>query len=193
MKKTPLKVGFDLDGVILYNPIRIARPLLSFFRLVLLNKPNIKFYIPKSTPEKFLWYLIHKSSFIPARGYKRLKKLVRSNKISAYLITGRYDALKSDFDVWKNKLDSKSIFKMALCNKNNLQPHEFKKQMIEKYDLDFFVEDNWDIINLLSENKKEKLTILWITNLFDQFIPFKNKFSSLNKVIDYLEERFKFR
>ena len=82
---------------------------------------------------------------------------------------------------------------MTLYNKNNLQPHEFKSQMIKKYQLDYFIEDNWDIINLLSENKNNSLKILWITNSLDRFIPYKYKFTSLNKIIDYLEEELKFR
>jgi|SRR3990167_5737208 len=191
MKKTPLKVGFDLDGVILYNPIRIARPIFSFFRHTILNKPKKKFYIPKNNLGKVIWFLIHKSSFMPANGYKRLKKLVKNKKIQAYLITGRYSALKSDFDAWKNKLNTKSIFKMTLYNKNNLQPHEFKNQMIKKYKLDYFIEDNFDIINLLSKN--DDLKILWITNLFDRFINYEYKFTSLNKTLDYLEKELKFR
>jgi len=191
MKKKPLKVGFDLDGVILYNPARVARPILSLFRKLLIHKPKKHFYIPKSKPEELFWYLLHKTSIMPAKGYKRLKKLIQDKKIKAYLITGRYNALKSDFEEWTDKIDAKSNFTASLYNKKNKQPHMFKKEMIEKLDLDIFVEDNWDIIKLLSENKRKSLSILWITNFLDKLIPYPQKFSSLDEVVDYLEKRLK--
>ena len=187
MVKTPLKVGFDLDGVILYNPLRIVRPILSFFRNTIIKKPKKEFYIPKSLTEKFIWYLIHKSSLKPARGYGRIEKLKKTKKITPYLITGRYNALESDFENWKKRIDAESVFVKCLYNKNSIQPHEFKKQMIKKYNLDIFVEDNWDIINLLNNNNGH-FKILWVTNYFDRLKKYQFKFASLNKVLDYLED-----
>jgi len=192
MKKEPLKVGFDLDGVILYNPARVARPILSLFRNIFLHKPKKQFYIPQSIIGKLFWSILHKTSFRPASGYERIKKLVDENKINAYLITGRYRVLKSDFEDWTDKLNAKSVFTEVLYNKNNKQPHEFKKQVIEKLNLDIFVEDNWDIIKLLAQEKRNSLTILWITNFLDRVIPYQYKFSSLNQIVDFLEKRFKF-
>ncbi|MEX1052412.1 MAG: hypothetical protein WEC80_01030 [Patescibacteria group bacterium] len=190
--KKELKVGFDLDGVILYNPARVARPILALFRKLFIHKPKSHFYIPQSSVEKLFWFLLHKTSFKPAYGYKRLINLVKNKKIKAYLITGRYSSLKSDFIDWTDKLDAKSVFTKVLYNKNNKQPHKFKEDMIKKYNLDVFVDDNWDIVQLLSEKKRKALTILWITNFLDQTILFPNKFRSLNQVIDYLEKKLKF-
>ena len=192
MKKEPLKVGFDLDGVILYNPARVARPILSLFRNIFLHKQKKHFYIPQSIIGKLFWSILHKTSIRPARCYERIKKLVDENKIKAYLITGRYRVLQSDFEDWTDRLNAKSVFTEVLYNKNNKQPHEFKKQVIEKLNLDIFVEDNWDIIKLLTQKKRNSLTILWITNFLDRVIPYQNKFSSLNQIMDFLEKRFKF-
>ena len=100
--------------------------------------------------------------------------------------------LQSDFEDWTDRLNAKSVFTEVLYNKNNKQPHEFKKQVIEKLNLDIFVEDNWDIIKLLTQKKRNSLTILWITNFLDRVIPYQNKFSSLNQIMDFLEKRFKF-
>lgn len=38
MAKKPLKVGFDLDGVILYNPVRVLRPFSAFTSKLLFHK-----------------------------------------------------------------------------------------------------------------------------------------------------------
>jgi len=58
--------------------------------------------------------------------------------------------------------------------------------MINKLDLDIFVEDNWDIVKHL-KMKNEKLKIYWIYNIFDRSINYKYKFSSLKNVINYLK------
>jgi hypothetical protein len=190
MTKKPIKIGFDLDGVILYNPIRIVRPILSFFRKTVIKKEKKIFYIPETRIEKMFWFLLHKTSFTPAKGYKKLQFLVSKKRIQAYLITGRYSALESDFISWTKKLNAKSTFVKFVYNIKNKQPHEFKKLMIAKYNLDVFVDDNWDIVNLLSKNKKQGLKILWITNLLDQFISYKYKFYNLDQVLDFIEKKY---
>lgn len=189
MKKS-LKVGFDLDGVILYNPARIARAPLAFIWTQVFKKEKREFYIPKSKPEELFWYLLHKTSLFPARGYNKLKELVEEGKIEAYLITGRYHALESDFDEWIEKLDAKKYFAQAVYNDHNEQPHVFKKRMIEKFNLDIFVEDNWDIIRLLNNKKERSFKIFWLSNLLDRFIPYPYKFFSFREVVDYLSNSF---
>jgi len=47
MPKRPLRVGFDLDGVLLYNPARIARPLVAFVKKHFLKKRTKLFLYPK--------------------------------------------------------------------------------------------------------------------------------------------------
>ncbi|KXK10326.1 MAG: hypothetical protein UZ22_OP11002000840 [Microgenomates bacterium OLB23] len=56
MKK--LKVGFDLDGVVLYNPARIVRAPVVRFKHIFLPKKEKVFYVPSTPPEKnFLWHI----------------------------------------------------------------------------------------------------------------------------------------
>jgi hypothetical protein len=187
VEKRPLKVGFDLDGVILYNPVRTVRPVLALIRRLLIRKKKTSFYIPKSKLEKIMWFIIHKSSLFLAPGVKDLQKLIEEGKIEAYLISGRYDSLKGDFDKWMEKIEAQKYFKAYLHNKNEEQPYAFKKRMIAKYKLDYFVEDNWDIIQLLNgDNSPTK--ILWVSNLLDQFTHYERQFHSLRDAIGYLEK-----
>ncbi|MBI2052008.1 hypothetical protein HYT33_04600 [Candidatus Roizmanbacteria bacterium] len=184
MKKRTLKVGFDLDGVILYNPLRTARPILAYLRQFVIKSEKKSFYIPKTLPEKLFWFILHKSSIWPAPGLTQLKDLLKKRQIEAYVITGRYDSLTPDFERWMERLDAKNHFVHFVCNKKNEQPHEFKKRMIQKFKLDLFVEDNWDIVHLLDSGTGAR--ILWLTNALDRRISYPYKFTNLKQVVDYL-------
>ena len=189
MKQEPLKVGFDLDGVILYNPARVARPILAFLSNQVLHKQKKEFYIPKTPFAEWFWQMLHKTSLTPSPAYKSVQKLISEGKIEAYLITGRYHTLESDFDHWLDKLDARSYFQSCVYNKDNEQPHIFRKRMIEMFGVNIFIEDNWDIVRLLNENsgRKKPLTVLWVTNFLDQFIPYPYKYFSLKGAVEYVE------
>ena len=182
-----LKVGFDLDGVILDNPVRTFRAFakaLKFIKPIIFGQKKEPFYYPKSSWEKFLWWLLHKTSWRINPAFPLLETVVKKRKIKAYIITGRYSCLKDDFEKWKNKLNRKKIFSGIFINKNDLQPHEFKIKMIKKLKLDIFVEDNWDIIEKLNSHTSAK--IFWLTNIFDQFIPYNFKFKNLKEIIEFI-------
>lgn len=192
--KQPLKVGFDLDGVILYNPIRVLRPLSAFISKLIFKKKTTNFFIPQSPFAKFIWYLLHKSSFIPANGLNELRKLVQEGKVEAHLITGRYASLTNDFESWMKGLDADHIFASQSHNIKNEQPHIFKQNLIKKLGLDIFVEDNWDIVRELREVTGSKLQatgktrIFWITNLLDRHIPHEHKFYNLRGALRRIRE-----
>ena len=123
MVRSKLKVGFDLDGVILYNPIRTFRPFASFFKFLkpyLFHENAESFYFPNSNLEKFVWRQLHKTSFKVADGYQMIYELVKKGLFDAYLITSRYDFLKRDFEYWVKKIKAKKIFKGCYYNKTNM-------------------------------------------------------------------------
>ena len=188
----PLKVGFDLDGVILYNPIRFVRPiakLLKPLKSFILKQKEEFFYYPESNVEQFLFRLLHKTSFMPDLALKDIKKLVMANKIKAYIITGRYSFLKKDYEIWLKKIKAKTIFIKCYQNQNDLQPNEFKEIMIKKLNLDVYVEDNWDIVQKLNHQSASWRTkIFWLTNILDRHIPYSYKFTNLKKALEYLKK-----
>ena len=193
MKKTPLKVGFDLDGVLLYNPARIFRPVTQFFKKQL--KPNSKkrthFYFPKSKIEVFIWKLVHWSSMFLADGFSEIKTLKEKDLAESFIITIRYDCLKKDFYSWLKKMKANEIFKSSFHNKDNIQPHIFKEKMINKLQLDYFFEDNWDIVKHL--NNKTKAKIYWISNPLDSGIEYPLKFYAFKDAINHLKKTLKNR
>lgn len=184
-----LKVGFDLDGVILYNPLRIFRCLAKKFlkplKASLLHQDKSSFYLPKTNLEKFLWKIIHWSSFKINGGYDDIKRLSKNKKIKLYLITGRYGFLEADYKKWLDKIEAKKVFVKCHLNKNNLQPNQFKENLIKKLKLDAYVEDNFDIIEKLNHHTKAK--IIWLSNLADKNISYDLKFFSLKEIGRFLK------
>ncbi len=186
MKKQRLRVGFDLDGVLLYNPARIVRPFIVFFKKIFLPKEQNKFHLPKNRIEKLIWLFLHKSSFMTAPGLSEIKKLVMEKKIEAFIVSGRYDSLKEDFNKWLEKIDARKYFSGHYYNSQDEQPHIYKERMIKKLKLDIFVEDNWDIVNHLHNDYKQKTKIFWIYNIFDRSIDYPYKFAHLKKAVEFI-------
>lgn len=183
-RPSPLRVGFDMDGVLLYNPTRVIRPLVSFIKRIFLHKKKLRFYYPKTNYEKIFWRLVHKSSFINAQGIHEITRLVNDGEIEAYLITARYNFLGSTVEGWVKKNKLEKTFKGVFYNSKDEQPHEFKERMIKMLNLDIYVEDNFDIVNYLA--KKTSSEIFWIYNILDKETPFPKKFPHLKNVIDIL-------
>ncbi|NTU73048.1 hypothetical protein HGB07_02640 [Candidatus Roizmanbacteria bacterium] len=187
MSENLLKVGFDLDGVILYNPVRNVRPIIAKAKKMILHKSKVGFYVPKTPLEQFLWYLIHKSSFIPAPGMKELYAALADKKFEAHIVTARFDCLKDDFLNWVKKIKADTHFTSYIHNAENEQPHIFKKKMIEKLDLDIFIDDNWDIVQYLQkEFKGTHRRVYWIYNFFDRHLEYPHKFPHMKQAVEHI-------
>lgn len=186
MAKKPLKVGFDLDGVILYNPARTVRPLVALFKKVVLGKNKVKFYVPNTPAQQNLWKLFHKSSLFTAAGFDEIEKLVKKGEIEAYVITARYDFLKEDFHKWLKSKNADKYLKGWFHNKNNEQPHLYKEAKFRELGLDVFVEDNFDIVSHLAKKFPDK-AILWIYNILDKKQEHKTKFPGLKQAIEHIK------
>jgi len=187
MKKQPLRIGFDLDGVLLYNPVRIIRPFIALFKDVFLRKNSLAFYYPTSPLAQRMWKLFHKSSIYIAPGINDIKELVQKNKIKAYIITARYSFLGPSLITWAKKNGFDVIFSQIYFNKDDEQPHLFKENKIKELNLDFFIEDNWDIVNHLSHSHKLGCRIFWIYNIFDRQITYPYKYPYLAKVMAHIK------
>jgi hypothetical protein len=181
----PLKVGFDLDGVILYNPIRIFRPFISTFKRDILKIKKTKFKIPRTPFEKKVFTLLHKTSLFIAPGYSDLIQLIKDGKIEAYLITGRFSFLKKDTQVWLQKMNATQYFKQWYYNRHDEQPHLYKANLIKKLKLDYFVEDNWDIVKYV-QKAQPQTKVLWVYNFLDSHIKYPFKFTSLRESLKHI-------
>lgn len=181
-----VKVGFDLDGVLLYNPLRIGRPIVTLIKKRILRQPaRTQFHIPRTDVEKHIWRLLHKFSLFTSPGFHKIKSLVDEGKIEAYLVTARYSFLKDDLDEFVRRNNAKQIFTSIIYNKDDEQPHVYKERIIKALDLDYFVEDNWDIVEHLS-NTSIRTQIIWMYNLLDMGIQYPHKFAHLRDAIAHI-------
>jgi len=180
VKKQIVRVGLDLDGVILYNPVRGARSFAKILKNLFLKSEETDFYIPKTK--------LYKTSIFASLGYEDVIKLIKNRKIEAYIISGRYKFLKNDFNEWLEKLNVKKYFKDCLLNENDEQPYIFKQRMLNKLKINIYIEDNWDIIKQLKKSCKN-VKLFWITNIIDKKIEYQYKFKNLRKAVQYLQKR----
>lgn len=182
MTKRAIKVGFDFDGVIAYNPLRILRSPITFFKKKILGGEKTTFTIPKRGLSRFLWKIAHDASIFPSRGTEKLKKLVESGRIEAYLISGRFGYLEDHLNTWLTRHNMKSYFTRININKDDEQPHKFKERTINKLALDAYIEDNWDIVEHLSITLP-KTKVYWVTNILDRYIDYPRKYNSLEEIL----------
>jgi len=194
-KKRKLRVGFDFDGVVVYNPLRIFRPFVAFFKKILWQPKELEFFCPQNAWQRFCWLIIHESSFFPAPGFTLLKKLLKEEKIQGYLLTSRYGHLEEQFYRWLKKNQADKLFKGYFLNKKDEQPHKFKERTIKKLGLDLYLDDNWDIIDYLSSRFEvrgsRKPEIHWVYNLFDRGIDYPRKHPHLASFLKEIIARFK--
>lgn len=189
-KKKRLKVGFDLDGVILYNPARIIRPIVSSIKRVILHKKRVSFYVPKTKTGKLLWEIFHLSSIYKAAGFEDIKRMSKEKEIDAYIITARYSFLEKGFKNFIKNSGAQECFTACHFNEKDEQPHKYKERLLNELDLDIFVEDNYDIATHLAKKYKDK-TIIWIYNILDAQRPFKHKYPTLKKAVNFIKEKVK--
>lgn len=182
-----IKVGLDFDGVVAYNPFRVIRTFVSFFKHNILGIKKLSFWYPRARWQQLFWIIVHESSVFPARGTKLLEKLVKEGKIEAHLVTARYSFLDDHLYNWLKKYRITHLFKTVTLNKKDEQPHLFKEKMIKDKKLDFFIEDNWDIVKYL--DSKQKVKVYWIYNVLDRGQKHPHKFPYLEKALEEIAKK----
>lgn len=182
MRKKPIRVGFDFDGVIAYNPARIIRAPVAYVKRRFFGIKKLSFFYPTSAWQRLFWILVHDSSVFPAKGIDLFRKAVATGEIEAHLITARYSFLDDHLDKWLTKYDLKSYFKSININQKDQQPHIFKAEMVQKLALEYFIEDNLDIVEYVQP--RVRTNILWIYNILDRNHPYPHKFPYLQKALE---------
>lgn len=180
--KKKIRVGLDFDGVVAYNPFRIIRAPIALYKKKILGIEKLKFWVPKHRWQQIYWIIVHESSFFPAKGTTLLKHLAKRNDIEFYLITARFRFLSPSLYRWLDRFHMRHIFTGVYRNMENKQPHEHKLAVVKKLQLDYYVEDNWDIIQYLQGKTKTKL--FWIYNVTDRRKDYQYKFPYLEKALE---------
>ena len=183
--KTKIKVGFDFDGVIFYNSARNLRAYIYFVKRYLLGIKKTKFYLPKHGFAQKIAFFLHKSSHRPNTGFEDFLELTKNPKYEVYIITARMSFMKDNIhDLLKN-YDLKGV-KKIIQNHGDQQPHLYKAKLIKELKLDYFVEDNWDIVKHLDKQTQAK--VIWIDNLVDSiFIKYPLKGRNLKQALKLIK------
>lgn len=155
-----IRIGFDLDGVIVGKPPLVPKGLIEF----LTKKPTnafLHFRFPKSCLEQHVRKFSHFYLFRPPlrQNIDFIKKL-NSKKYELYVISGRYSFLTFETDLWLKKRGLENLFKAVFINLGNEQPHLFKERIIKELNLDYFFEDDPDTVAYLGKKISRTKTFL---------------------------------
>lgn len=160
-KEKSIRIGFDLDGVIIGKPPLVPRKVLEWFVREHDSK-NPRFRYPKFFLERRLRWFTHYHRFRPpiVKNLEFVKKISKDKNYELFVISGRYSFLKERTEQWfkVHKLDG--VFKEIHLNLRNEQPHVFKEKLLKKLKPDYFFEDDELIVNYLKKKLENRGIII---------------------------------
>jgi len=158
-KTETIKIGFDLDGV-------LAKHSLGgfWFRLrkakeeALRNLGTSSYYYPKTFLERWAWVIIDWFRWPLAKGEKKLLiDFARRQNVKVFLITGRFGFLKQLTLRWLRKNNLFSCFDRIVVNVNDEDPTLAKARSISKLKIDYFIDDDLEVLKKLTKISSAKL------------------------------------
>ena len=182
MRSKKIVVGFDFDGVVAYNPARLARFPISLIKHAICKKNTVSFFVPKTPLQRSLWALGHETSVFPAKGASLLRHLSHEGVIEAHLVTARFGFLEEHLLRFLDRWDLRDAFSTITLNTREEQPHEYKARIVHEKKFDYYIEDNWDIVSHMNATKG-KTQVHWIYNLFDRGREYPHKHPYLEKAL----------
>jgi hypothetical protein len=179
-----MRIGFDLDRVFINIPPFISNKIIT--KLYKKRDNGILLYRMPSRPEQ----LFRKATHIPAlrppmkENLQYLKAVSQTKKHQLYLISSRFKFLEPETALLVKKYELDKIFDKLYFNYDNKQPHEFKNEILQKLNLDIFVDDDLSLIrHIAGDNPRTKF--FW----FDEQTKEKNIGKNI-EAISRLEEIF---
>lgn len=186
MNNKALKIGLDFDGVIAYNPFRVIRAPIALFKQYILQKKSLNFFYPQNKLQKTLFIILHKSSILPAAGVTKLRELKKTRNCEIHLVTARYSFLDRELYTWLEKHSLLDIFDSININIKDEQPHLFKERLLRELELDYFIEDNLDIVRHLKNTVTTK--VYWVYNFLDITKQHDYKVKNLKQALDHISK-----
>ncbi len=180
-----LVVGFDFDGVVIYNPLHIARAPITWFKRQFLGLNKTSFYKPQHRWQYLIWKILFLFSFPATDGLREIEKLKNEGKIMPILLTGRFDLSRKKVQRILGRAGFANLFSEIITNSENEQPHLFKERVIAEKKMDIYVEDNIDIVLYLCK-KLPHVKFFWIYNFVDRRFDYQPKFPHLKDAVEAL-------
>ncbi|HWY79973.1 MAG TPA: hypothetical protein VNW29_06485 [Candidatus Sulfotelmatobacter sp.] len=147
-----MKIGFDLDKVFINTPPFIPNAVINKFYKQRDN--GILLYRIPSRPEQ----LFRKALHVPILrkqmrdNFASLRELSKEKKHQLYLISSRFKFLEPETQRLVKKYALDTIFDKLYFNYNNKQPHKFKNEILQKLNLDIFIDDDLSLIRYVAKN-----------------------------------------
>lgn len=179
-------LGFDYDGVVIYNPLHVARAPIAWFKSHFLGLNKTSFYKPQTGWQFFIWKLLFFYSLPAKSGLAELARLKRERSdLKTVLLTGRFHLSKDKIEKTLAQAGYPKIFDEIITNDDNLQPHEFKEKIIVEKKIEVYFEDNVDIVLHLAKNCPQT-KIVWLYNILDRRFDYSPKFPTLKEAVKSL-------
>ena len=163
MGKEKIKIGFDLDGVIIGKPPFMPKYLME--RLVRKKDHGLAYRYPESKFERRIRWLSHLPLFRPPinKNIKLIHELYKSKNYELYVVSSRYSFLEGRTKEWFKFYRLRGLFKEIHINLKDEQPHIYKEKMIKKLKLNVFIDDDVLLLKYL-KSKLKTTDLLYIDN-----------------------------
>lgn len=182
--KKHIRIGLDLDGVLVDKPPFVPKRLLEWLVRGHKNK-RLTYRYPALRFERWLRWFSHHPIFRPPirENLEFIKKISKKKEYELYLISGRYSFLEDRTWKWLRRYQIDGLFEQVSINLADEQPHLFKEKAIKDLKINFFIDDDLPLAKYLA-NSTPRVEIF----CFDQ----KRKRQSFSSVslINALEEIF---
>lgn len=157
-----MKIGFDLDNVFINTPPFIPKTIITKLYMKKYNG-TLVYRIPSRKEQLFRLAFHHPLFRPPIKKNLAVLKTIRKDEHLLYLISSRYDFLRSMTDriIKKHQLDA--VFRELFFNYENKQPHVFKNQIINNLKLDAFVDDDLYLLKYIA-GKNNKIKLYWFND-----------------------------
>lgn len=163
MKK--IKIGFDLDGVIIGKPFFIPNALMEIL-VRERHKKGLSYRFPESKLEINLRILSHYPFLRPPikKNIKLIRELYKSRNYEIFVVSSRYSFLKNRTQEWFAHYNLHKFFKEIHINLNDEQPHKYKAKMIQQLKLNVFIDDDKPLLEYLRRTLKNGTELLYVSD-----------------------------
>jgi glycosyltransferase involved in cell wall biosynthesis len=154
-----IKIGIDLDGVIIGKPPLIPRRLIEWLYRSSTNK-KLSYRFPNTKVEVFIRWLSHHPLFRPPikKNLKFIRELSKDKKYKLYAISSRYSFLQERTRQWFENYSLNGVFEQIFLNIKDEQPHLFKERVLKKLKPQMFIDDDLLTVEYLKA-ETEKMTV----------------------------------
>jgi hypothetical protein len=184
MDQKTFRIAVDLDGVIAKHALGGFWLKLRKIKEKTLKKTHLTtYYYPSTFIEKTAWKVINglRRPTLDKNGL--FLSLAQKKEVRFFLITSRFKFLEKLTHNWLKHHRLDSLFYKVLINTPNINPLVFKEQMIKKFNIDYVIDDDLEVIDYLKKRTAAKF--YWVVPPYQKQT--ENKDKKIIICTDFLE------